>query len=62
MFTTATMLVPMNSQKVDQGVSQFLDYLCINLADFIEIRCINFADPVGIKHRKHRGNQLLSVP
>ena len=55
MFTMVRLLVPMNLQKVDQGISPLLDYLCINLADLIEIRCINFADPLGIEHREMWG-------
>ena len=59
--TMARLLVPMNLQKVDQGVSTFLDYLYINLADLIGIRCVNFADSLGIKCGEQKGNQLLSV-
>ena len=55
MFTMARLLVPMSSQKVDQGVLPFLDYLCIDLTDPIEIRCIGFADHVGIRHREMCG-------
>ena len=51
----ARLLVPMNLQKVDQGVSPFLDYLDVDLADLIEIRCMDFADPFGIKHGKKGG-------
>ena len=44
MFIMARMLVPMNLQKVDQGVLPFLNYLCIDPADLIEIQGIYFAD------------------
>ena len=47
--TTARLLVPMNMQKVDQGVSLFLDYLYINLTDLIRIRCVDCTDSLGIE-------------
>ena len=46
MFTMARLLVPMNSQKVDQGILPFV------FADLIEIRCIDFADPLVIECRE----------
>ena len=59
--TMARLLVPMNSQKVDQGILPFLDYLYIDLTDLIGIRCVNCTDSLRIKCGEQKGNQLLSV-
>ena len=45
----------MNSQKVDEGVLPFLDYLYIDLADLIMIRCVDCTDSLGIRHGGRRG-------
>ena len=55
--TMARLLVPMNSQKLDQGVSPFLDYLYINLADVTGICCVNCTVSLGIKHEEQKENQ-----
>ena len=47
--------------NVDQGVLPFFNYLYIDLIDLIRIRCVDCTDPLGSKHGKQKGNQLLSV-
>ena len=56
--TMARLLVPMNLQKVDQGVLPFWDYLYINFTDLIEIRCVNCADSLGIKCGEQKGEPI----